>query len=69
MKKYEYRKLRGRIIEKYGTLEAFTKVIGRSKVSVSNKMNRVTGFSQADMVLWGNTLDIRPEEYGEYFFN
>jgi len=35
---YDYRKLRGRIKEKFGTQAAFAKVMGLSDVSVSNKL-------------------------------
>ena len=34
---YTYNKLRGRIIEKYGSQSAFADEIGRSQVSVSRK--------------------------------
>ena len=68
MKQYKYRKLRGRIIEKYGTFSAFAKAIKLSKVTVSNKMTGNTGFSQDDIYKWSNILDIPVEEYGSYFF-
>lgn len=68
MIEFTYAKLRGRIIEKFGTIEAFAKAIGRSTVSVSRKLNGKAGFSQADMDLWAGALDFGPSEYGEYFF-
>lgn len=68
MQKYAYRKLRGRIIEMYGTMDAFSKHINRSKVSVSNKMTGNSGFSQEDIETWGEALDIPMEQYGPYFF-
>ena len=68
IRKYEYRKLRGRVVEKYGTFEAFAKSINRSKVSVSNKMRGKSGFSQKDIELWGNALGIKVTEYDNYFF-
>lgn len=68
MQKYSYRKLRGRIVEIYGTMEAFSRELRISKVSMSNKMNGKSNFSQSDMERWGTALDIPTEEYGLYFF-
>lgn len=65
---YTYNKLRGKIVEKYGNQERFSGKIGISKVSVSKKLNGVTGFSQMDIELWANALDISKDEYPEYFF-
>ena len=65
---YSYDKLRGRIIEKFGSQGEFAKKVGISPTSVSLKMTGKTGFSQAEMVWWGELLDIPVEEYGKYFF-
>jgi len=65
---YKYDKLRGRIIEKYRTQEAFAKEIGISKNSLSLKMNGKTGFSQEDIMEWSKLLDICQNEIGIYFF-
>lgn len=65
---YKYDKLRGRIVEKYGTQGNFAEILGISKNSMSKKMNCETGFSQEDMIIWSNLLDIKKEEYGTYFF-
>ena len=65
---YKYDRLRGRIIEKYGSQEKFAETIGMSSNSMSKKMNGRTGFSQRDIVKWSHLLDIKAPEYGEYFF-
>lgn len=65
---YSYDKLRGRIVEKYGTQENFAEILGVSTNSLSKKMTGKTGFSQKDIVLWSNLLDIDKTEYSEYFF-
>lgn len=65
---FHYNKLRGRIIEKYGTLKDFAANIGTSYVSVSKKICGKTGFSQEDIVKWSEYLDIKPDEYSIYFF-
>ena len=60
---YKYNKLRGRIVEKYGSQERFAEAIGLSKNSLSKKMNGRTGFSQSDMMLWGKLLSISTDVY------
>lgn len=66
---YSYAKLRGRIIEKYGTVAAFAKHIDRSMNSVSKKLNGRAVFTQRDINLWAESLDFGPDEYGDYFFS
>lgn len=65
---YEYRKLKGRIVEKFGTQEKFAQHIGKSTVTVSQKLNCIKGFSQKDIEEWAAALDIPKEEYASYFF-
>lgn len=65
---YKYDRLRGRIVEKYGSQEEFAKVIGISSTSMSKKMKGKTGFSQKDIVKWSELLGISKPEYSEYFF-
>lgn len=66
--KYKYKKLRLRIMEKYDTISNFASVIGLSMNSVSRKLNCKSSFSQKDMVVWGELLDIQTSDYGIYFF-
>lgn len=65
---FEYRKLRGRIIEKYVSYGRFAEHIGVSSVTVSNKLRGITQFSQDDIVLWCDALEIPVDESGAYFF-
>ena len=65
---YDYSKLRGRIVEKYGTMSRFAEELGLSLVAVSNKMNNKTGFTRTDIEKWANLLDIPGFEYDAYFF-
>lgn len=64
---FDYSKLRGRIVEKYGTNAAFSKELGMSDIQVSKKLNGKAGFSQEDMVTWGSLLDVDIENLGPYF--
>lgn len=65
---YEYRKLIGRIVEKYGTRKAFAEKLGISENSMSLKLNGKTGISQDEMNQWSDLLDIDVSEIGDYFF-
>lgn len=66
---FNYNKLRGRIIEKYGTLREFSKCLNITYESLSMKLNGKIALSQVDIVTWSEMLEIEPEEYGAYFFN
>ncbi len=65
---YEYKALRGRIIEKYGTQGNFADTLGITKTAMSNKMNCKTGFSQKDVERWCELLEIEPGQIEHYFF-
>ena len=60
---YKYKKLRGRIVERFGTQEKFAKEIGISETALSKKMQCKTGISQSDICLWSKLLEIEPVEY------
>ena len=64
---YSYSKLRGRIVEKFGSQEKFSENIGISRVSISKKLNGITGFSQLDIEKWALALDIKVDEYSSHF--
>lgn len=55
---FKYDKLRGRIVEKYGSLAKFAEKLEISYTAASNKMNGRAGFSQTDIVKWCELLDI-----------
>ncbi len=65
---YTYNKLRGRIVELYGTQGKFAEKLGVSRNAVSKKMTCQTEFSQADIIQWSMLLNLQKDEYGEYFF-
>ena len=65
---YDYSKLRGRIVEKYGTMSKFADELGISLVAVSKKMNNKSGFTRTDIEKWATLLDIPGIEYDAYFF-
>ena len=64
----EHLKLRGKIVEKYGSQSVFAEKIGKTEQSVTAKLNGRSQFSQEDVVTWSNALGIVVNEVGEYFF-
>ncbi len=65
---YSYNKLKGRIVERYGTQGNLAKKIGISKNSMSKKLTGKTEFSQSDIEKWAGLLNIERKDYGEFFF-
>lgn len=63
-----YSKLRGRIVELYGSQKQFAKTIGLSEQSVVAKLNCRSDFSQSDIIKWCNILKIDTNEVASYFF-
>lgn len=67
---FDYSKLRGRIIEKFGSIKAFAEAYGLSSVTMSNKLNGKVAISMEDIIKMSSPefLDIQPCEYHLYFF-
>ena len=67
---FDYSKLRGRIIEKFGSIKAFAEAYGLTSVTMSNKLNNKVTISTDDIVRMSEPefLDIPPSEYHTYFF-
>ena len=65
---FDYRKLKGRIVEKYGTQSAFFAKVGITKNAGSLKMQQKTGLSQDDIVRWCKLLDIDLKDIGPFFY-
>ena len=63
-----FNKLKGRIVEKYGSQNKFAKALNVSGQWVSMKMQGKSPFTKQDMSTWGKLLDIDKEEYIDYFF-
>lgn len=64
----KYRRLRGRIISRFGTMSAFADRIGKSRAALSAKMNGRNQINTHDIRQWAEILEITPEEIGLYFF-
>lgn len=67
---FNYSKLIGRIIERFGTRRAFAKAVGFSENTISKKLSGKMAITIDDIVEWSKPeiLDIQSNEYHEYFF-
>ncbi len=65
---YDYRKLSGRITEKFGTQSNFANAMGLSERSISLKLNNKVGFKQPEISKACSLLEIAREQINEYFF-
>ena len=61
-------KLRGRIVEKYGTIEKFSDAIGKTRQAVSNYLNGKVNLSQETIIQWSEMLEISESDIPAYFF-
>lgn len=65
---YDTSKLRGRIVEKYGTLVAFAEAVHCSLSFLSQYMNGKKKLDQPTMDAWIVALEIPASEIHLYFF-
>ena len=67
--KFDYSKLRGRIVEKFGSMTNFAKSLGVTQEAISQKLCSEKGLSHGVIIRWSTLLDIPTEEIGIYFFS
>lgn len=65
---FDYSKLRGRIIEKFGTQGCFAKKLGVSERTLSLKLNNKIFFSQDEITKISELLNISKDKIQVYFF-
>lgn len=65
---YDYRKLRGRIVEKLGTQAKFAEKMGFSERTCSLKLTGKVPFTQPEIIKACSILDIAEGDIGAYFF-
>ena len=65
---FNYSKLRGKIVEKFGTQGCFAKELGVSERTLSLKLNNRIFFSQDEIAKMSDLLNINPNEIQDYFF-
>ena len=66
--KFNYAKLKSKIVEVCGTQSSLGKAMGISKNAFSKKLNNKTRFSVDDIITIINLLDIPKNEISDYFF-
>ena len=59
-------KLRGRIIERYGTMGRFAEAVGMTRSGMSIKLNRGS-FTSEQIRRWADLLQISDEKIADYF--
>lgn len=65
---FDYSRLRGKIIEKFGSCEAFNKAAGWHDCKVNRILNNSHKLFTGDMEILIEMLEIEPEEIKAYFF-
>ena len=65
---YNYSKLKGRVTECFDTQENFANAMGMSRVSISQKLNNISYFSQYEIDKACELLSIDTTEIPTYFF-
>lgn len=65
---FDYSKLRGRIVEKFGSQSDFAKVFGCSERTLSLKMNGKISWKQSEMLKVMSLLGLSGEDIQDYFF-
>lgn len=64
----DFSKLRGRIVEMFGSQEAFAEKVGQTPTTISYKLNNKKPITRNDIIEWSKALMIEPDSIGAYFF-
>ena len=64
----DFRKLIGRIVEKFGTRSAFCNAMDMKPEQLSRRLNNRTPFTTGEILMALELLEIPPKEIGLYFF-
>lgn len=65
---FDTSKLRGRIVEKYGSQASFSKAVNNSLSYISQYLNGKKMLSQKTIDKWAAALEISSEDIPDYFF-
>ncbi len=66
---FNYSKLKGKIVEMYGSQAKFAEVLDISSASLSKKMNGKTDWTQSEIMCACNHLLIDKSDVAAYFFS
>ena len=67
-KEFNYSKLRGRMVEIFGTIEKTAEAAGIRREMISQALNGKRAFTQQEISILAETLRIPESEIGIYFF-
>ena len=65
---FDYKKLKGRIVERFETAQDFAKEVGVSPGCLSRKLNNKRDIKRSEIIQYAKILEIPESEIGEYFF-
>ena len=66
---FDYSKLKGKIIEKYGTQKEFINTIHMSEPTFINKINNGSYFKQDEIITIMSSLELSLEYVKEFFYD
>lgn len=69
MGNFDYSKLRGRIIEKFGTIESFAKKARITPTTIGRKLSGASAWKQNEIYVSCKLLEIPNSEIPIYFFS
>lgn len=65
---FDFSKLKGRIVEHFGTFARFAEAMGLSKPQLHNRLTNSTDFRPEEVIRAVELLDIHPSDIHIYFF-
>lgn len=65
---FDYRKLRGRIVEVFGSISNFCDATGKNRAGVTAKLASGGSMRQEEIIQFADALGIQDNEYQGYFF-
>ena len=66
---YCYNKLRGKIVEKFGNVERFSKAFGETATKKKKKLSGKSEWTQSDIAKTISLLNISADKIPNYFFS
>lgn len=66
--KFDYRPLKARILEKFGTQERFANALRISASALNNKLNGRSEFDQNEIITSLDLLEVERSDLKRYFF-
>ncbi len=64
----ERNKLRGKIVEKFGTQDKFAEAAKITPGTLSQKLNGKSDFTRLEILKWCELLEIPTQDISDYFF-